>query len=310
MDKNARQFYVFTLLVGAYLLFVFLTHPDHALLAYYHLSVAQYRGIVATVIIPLVVIWYLAFYGFTKLQSYSQMIYKNKDGHYVRWLKEGVMILAFQLPLVALANAILKYAAVNDRHFDSGAVIISHYISLAFPLIAFICIGYGTRGLTEIVKARPSLRAIYIMAASFIVIGTAFTYFVFKGVPNTDLVTHPLNQAVYDLPNWALLITIVMPYVFMWFAGLLGAYELYLYGRKTPGIVYRRSWNLLALGCGWIILTSICTQYLTALAGHIDILKINALLIVIYSLLILLAGGYLLLALGAKKLQRIEEVFA
>jgi sulfite exporter TauE/SafE len=98
-----------------------------------------------------------------------------------------------------------------------------------------------------------------------------------------------------------------MPYIYTWFIGLLAAYEIYLYAFKTPGIIYRRALKLLALGLGWTIAVSVLSQYITTLT-KVRLLKINALLILVYSLLILLAVGYLLVAWGAKKLQRIEEV--
>src|SRR6185437_9790703 len=102
-------------------------------------------------------------------------------------------------------------------------IIVSHYLSLVFPLIAFIFISFGARRLTELVKARPSQAAVYTLAASFIIIGAGFTFFVFEGVPIHGLF-QPTNRAVYDLPYWLLFFTIVVPYIFTWFIGLLAAY--------------------------------------------------------------------------------------
>jgi len=57
-----------------------------------------------------------------------------------------------------------------------------------------------------------------------------------------------------------------------------------------------------------VILTSITLQYVTTLTDRLTHLRISAVLIILYLLLIMLALGYVMIALGAKKLRKIEEV--
>ncbi len=94
----------------------------------------------------------------------------------------------------------------------------------------------------------------------------------------------------------------------MWFIGLLSAYEIFLYRVKAPGIIYRQSWQQLALGVSSLIALSITLQYLTTITEQLNKLSLDRALLVIYALLILLAISYVLVALGVRNLKKIEEV--
>jgi hypothetical protein len=113
---------------------------------------------------------------------------------------------------------------------------------------------------------------------------------------------------VYHMSIWLILTTLAAPYIFMWFTGLPATYELYRYSRKVRGIVYRKSWGLLAFGIGWLIVVSIGLQYLSTVTGRLGNLSIYWLLIIIYSLLLVLCIGFILIATGTRKLRKIEEV--
>jgi hypothetical protein len=293
--------------IAIYVVFTFLATPSHAILQHYHLSHVGYRLIIATVAVPLVIIWFTAYYGFRKLSNYSDTIKANKDGKFVSQISRGLTVLVFQLPITSSVSSVLSLIAEHHPRFDPTSTILQHYIKIVLPLIAFLFISYGSRGLSEIVKRRPTQRATYILALIFIIIGAAFTYFAFHGVPATALV-NSTNQAEFFLPTWLIFFTIVIPNIFTWYIGLLAAYEIYLFRSKITGIIYRHGWEYLAGGLAEIIAVSIFYEYLTLLSSHLTRLKVNALLLIVYAALILLAVGYALVAVGARKLQKIEEV--
>ena len=95
---------------------------------------------------------------------------------------------------------------------------------------------------------------------------------------------------------------------FVWFIGVLAAGDIYAYNHKIKGLVYKNGVGLLALGTAFIIFASILLQYLVTLSARLLQLKLTPILVIIYPLLIVISIGYILVALGAKKLQRIEEV--
>jgi hypothetical protein len=307
VTKRAIQLYSYLCVIVIYVVFTFIVSPTPLILHHYHLSLAGYRWIIATVVVPLVIIWLTAYYGYRKLHTYADTIKKNKDGTFVTQISNGVTFLVFQLPFTSALGSVLNYIAQDHPHFEPTSMILQHYIKILFPLLAFLYIGYGSRGLTELVKRRPSQRATYVLALIFIIIGAAFTFFVFHGVPGSSLVK-PANQAQFFLPTWLIFFTIVIPNIFTWYIGLLAAYEIYLFRSKVTGILYRRGWEFLAAGLAEIIAVSIFYEYLTLLSSHLTRLRVNALLLIVYVALILLAGGYVLIAVGARKLQKIEEV--
>lgn len=308
MNKHTRRLlYFFLPAIGIYLAIVFAFKPSPLVLKTFGATHFKYWVVVSTVDILSAIIWLIAYYGFSYLQNYADTIKNNpRDGIAVAKLTRGFMILVFQLPITSLVSTALMRLAQHTPRLLPSTTIISHYVSMLLPLLAFIYISYGARGLTESVKQRPSQRATLSLTILLIVMGTAFTFLLFKGIPH-NLINSPYNQAVYYLPNWLLLFTLVIPYIFTWFVGIFAAYETYLYMLKTPGILYRRAWKYLVLGFGWIIAVSALSQYVTVLT-RVRVLEINALLFIVYGLLVFLSIGYILVAVGAKKLQRIEEV--
>jgi hypothetical protein len=66
--------------------------------------------------------------------------------------------------------------------------------------------------------------------------------------------------------------------------------------------------NLLAKGIGGVILISILIQFLTTASARLNRLNLTPLLIIVYCLLLLYGIAYGFIAVGAKRLKRIEEV--
>lgn len=70
-------------------------------------------------------------------------------------------------------------------------------------------------------------------------------------------------------------------------------------------IVYRKSWKLLIAGIAAIILLSIVLQYLGMVPSWLTSLSLAWILL--YVLLLLLAGAFILVALGAQRPTNIEK---
>ena len=245
------------------------------------------------------IIWFAGFYGYAKLRTYSSLIHGNKDGLEVEKLTKGILLLVLWLPVSSVISAILNYFALKHPSWLATVTIINHYISLLLPLVGFVFISMGARGLSRLVKQRPSQKATNVM--TLLTIYTGLLYFRFVATTNDRLM-------VYHMSIWLILTTLVAPYIYMWAIGLMAAYEIYLYRQKVSGVVYRKSWGFLAFGLGWLIVMSIIVQYLTTLTARLNDISIYGLLAIIYSLLIVLSAGFVLIALGARRLQKIEEV--
>lgn len=298
MRIRSKIFYLYSIFVLLYAAAALIPRPSDTL-ARYDLNALQYRLLMLSIVIPLALIWYAAFYGYAKLRTYADTIRDTPDGRHVSRITTGVMILAIGLPVSSLVSSAANILANHYGGLDIASDIFRHYISLAVPLAGFIFIGMGARGLSDISKQRPTYRAFNILAAVFIAISVTYCYVMVSTQGPGDR---------FHLPVWLLLTTIVMPYLYSWYIGIHAAHGIHLYSRKAPGTLYRQTWNLLSVGVASIIVMQIVLQYVGAITAPLANIQLMRLLMIVYVLLVLMSIGYLIVAVGAKRLQKIEEV--
>jgi hypothetical protein len=296
---KSKIFYWYAAFLLAFLGLTLLPAPDRATLTRYHLSPLGLRLLDITIIIPEAIIWFIAFYGYHKLHRYGQLIKQDKEGRQVNRLSRGLLFLSISLPITTIISSILTLIASRHAGFSASATIISNYINVIFPLIAFIWISWGARGLSNLAKTRPRLPVIHLVMILVIVLGVVFCSLI--------VLSHRHLRTTYHLSPELVMLTLGAPYMYIWFLGLQASAELLEYSRKLVGIVYRKAWNLFIAGLAAIIFVSILLQYLTTLSSWLTSLSLSSVLLLLYTLLILLSGAYIVLALGAKKLTAIEE---
>jgi hypothetical protein len=299
MNLKSRAFYAYISFVILYVALTFLTPPNKAVMHQYHLSTTGARFLSSSVVLPLILIWFAAFYGFSKLLRYAEFIKRSKDGKQVAILARGVEYLALWLPISSCVSAILNIWTEHHPGFANASTIISGYVSLVIPFLGFITISVGARNLVDNIRQRPARLTIQVITLLLALSGVIYCYFAFTG---------PHIRSIYHLPSWLLVSTIIVPYLFMWFVGMMATSEIALYAHKASGVIYRSGWRLLAAGLGGMIITSVSLQYIVTLTDRLSHLKIGVLMGLIYLLLLAMASSFVLIALGAKKLQRIEEV--
>ena len=302
MKFRSKTFYSFVILAIIYASINLLAAPPRTTLQKYNVSSTSLHLLNLTVVVPVVSIWFVALYGYQKLRKYTSYIQdnKNRESTAVLTLTRGIMILAYWLPINSTLSAILNLLARHHPALLPYATITINYLALLLPLIAILFISRGARALTDASKQRPPQNGVNIMAIVLIIAGVLYGYLVASARTHID--------SIYHLPLVVVLLTLVVPYIFCWFLGLLAAYEIHLYTKKVRGVIYRKSWNALAFGIMWIILFSILLQYLTSVSAKLGNLSLAWLLVLIYTILPVMAIGYVFVAVGAKRLTKIEEV--
>lgn len=300
MKWHSRTFLFFVILAVLYVFISLVVAPPRATLQKYHMSSTSLRVLNTTVVVPVIAVWFLALYGYQKLHDYSQELNGSKEGAYVKELTTGVLVLAFWLPISSTTSAVLNLAARNHPELLAPATVITNYMSLIFPLVALYFINSAARKLSDLSKLRLAPRNINFMALALIVAGVAYGFLVASAQNDLD--------AIYHLPMPLVLLTLVIPYIFSWFLGLLAVFYLHAYGKSVPGIIFRKSWNWFAFGLVWIIVCLIALQYTTAVSAKLGDMPVGTLLMLTYGLLLLMGLGFAFLAAGAKKLKMIEEV--
>lgn len=299
MKPRSKLLYSYIIFVVVYCLLTLLPAPDRTTLVKYHLHPTGLRLLDATLLVPIFVMWFAVFYGYGRLHRYSQLIKRERDGKQVVKLANGLLILALGLPLNSIiGNALALYARTHPG-FAAPATIISNYIGVAYPLAAFIFINSGTRGLNAFSREHPSFLLGNAVVLADIILGVIFCTLIAHA--------HHSLQNSYHMSSGLVMLTFAIPYMYMWFLGMYAVAEMYTYSQQLSGVLYRKAWDRLAFGLGTIIILDILLQYLGTLAAWLNSLTLAGVLGLLYVLLLLLAGGFIVVALGTKELMKIEE---
>jgi hypothetical protein len=213
--------------------------------------------------------------------------------------------LAWSLPVSALLMLVLSAAADQWPSLYSAAVIISNYVNMALSVIAFSIIGGASRGLVNQAKLKFSLGSVRSIIVLFLIAGVTYCYLTFR---HFDLTSLNSTHNSYYLAIWLMVISVMIPYLYAWFSGLLAAYEIDLFSKRADGVLYRQALRLLVIGLLTIIISFVALQYMNSLHPGIGPLSLNYQTVLTLIFRIIGGAGFILLALGALRLKKIEEV--
>ena len=288
-----------------YIVLIFVLPANEATLRTHHLSAWQYRLTLLAVTLPLVLAWVVAFVGYARLREYVQLVRKTPEGVHFDKLATGTAWLAWSLPLPAIVVLLLGGLANHWPGFYATSIIISNYLELALPLVAFSIIGVASRGLVNQAKLKISLLSSRLIMLLLLAAGVLYCYLAFQ---HLDLSSLGSTHNPYFLPLWLMVLSLIIPYLYAWFVGLVAAYEITLFSRQTTGVLYHQALRLLALGLVVIIASSIAQQYISGVQPRTNHL-IFGYHMVLSSIFYVLSGvGFALLAIGANRLKKIEEI--
>jgi hypothetical protein len=303
MTYGKRLLVVFSVLAGIYIFLNLALPIDPTLLSRYRVSAGHLRFLTMMVTLPLVAIWYIAFYGFLRTYEYARSIRAGRDGRAFMEIARGLKWLAFTFPAGAIVRQILNYLAQRNTDLQPTATISRNYLGVVFALIAFILISRGAIELGRIAQKRFSTTEQHYGTLGVIVFSVLYTFLVIERPQATNQL-----QRAYFLPTWLILATLVIPYLYAWYRGLIAAYYIYFYGHRVSGQLYRRGLIYFGAGLAAVILFSIVSQLILTVSASLNKMELTPILITIYVLLFLSASGYVAIAIGARKLKRIEEV--
>lgn len=257
------------------------------------------RLLIITIIIPISLIWMLAFYGYSRINSYAESLKNHTDGHGFKLIAQGLLLLAVGLLLGGVTDSLLNIFLDDYREHESTIGVIKNYISVIFSLLTFTFIGRGASMLIGLLKIKNTEfnQHCWVTVGAFL--SSLFTFLV--------LIRPEDGHKVYYVPDIIILITIVLPFSYAWYRGLLAAYHLAIYERRVKGSLYKKALWRLHTGIVAIVIASIMLQFLIAVSASLTYLNLTPLLLIIYVLVLVIGSGYLLIASGARNLQKIEE---
>lgn len=304
-SQTTRSLQWCALLSVLYICLIFIMPVNHVTYINHVLTPLQYRFAMAAIAIPTILVWFVAFFGYAKLREYSLKIPESKEGPHFNKLANGCMWLAWSLPVIIISSYFLNHIATRTASFHPTAIIVSNYLALIVPLVAFIIISAAAGGMVS--SARPNLNLVSarLTMLAFLATGVAYCFAVFRNLDLASL-TSPHNP--YYLPVWLMILTIIIPYLYAWFIGLFAVYEITLFTLKVRGLLYRQALLSVAIGLVVIIISSIALQYINSVIPRSGILVFDYRLSLTLLFRIIGGVGFIILATGANRLKKIEEV--
>jgi hypothetical protein len=288
-----------------YLGLIFVLPVNHVTMQHYNLSVIEYRVVTAVIAIPVILVWFAAFWGYAKLREYSAAIAKSKEGPYFAKLGTGCIWLAWSLPLTTISGAILTGFGDRWPNFHPSAIILTNYIALIVPLIAFIIIGLAARDMIGKSRLNFDLPSARLTMVLFLGGGLLYCFLVFRSLDLTSLTS---THNSYFLPVWLMIVSVIIPYLYAWCIGLLAAYEIMLFSVNVRGLLYRRALLFMVIGLVAVILSSIALQYINSVVPRTGALVFDYKLLLTLVFRVVSGLGFFVLAIGASRLKKIEEV--
>jgi hypothetical protein len=161
-------------------------------------------------------------------------------------------------------------------------------------------LGTGARMLSSSVDIKASLNSSRLFGLIFIILCVVFT--------RSTVTTHHYGGNPYYLSIYTLVITLVIPYLYSWFIGLVSAFDIWLYSQGLRGVLYKKAFSQLSWGLAITIIGLVAIQFVTSVYGNATDKSLTFVFILIYALLAILLLGLSLMALGTNKLKKIEEV--
>lgn len=305
--KFNKHYLVCGLLGIIYTLLTILIPPEASTLTKYSLSPTQAKLLGLTVALPYIVIWFTAFYGYIQCSKYAALLGDTKDGIALRRISTGLTYLAVGLPVSAISSVLFNYAATLNPRLQPINTIFTNYLALTLVMIGFVYINKGASILRMTILKKNTTPIMFAAVLIFVVFCVVYIYVTLTN-PARQFPTAQSARAAYYLPDFLIVTTIIIPYLLAWYWGFRAAYKIHSYQKNVQGIIYQNSLSFLSKGVAAVVVSLIFLRFFVSLSTVFSALTLKVLLLVIYGLLIVIAIGYTLIALGAKKMRKIEEV--
>lgn len=297
----------FVLLAFIYIGQTLFLPKDQATLERYNLSTTQLNLLLITIIIPYLVIWFIALGGYLGLRAYAASIRKSRDGVALSTISLGLLFLVSWMPLSAVFGAQTDYMERSNHGLTPTMVIINNYFNLIIMAAAFYFLYKGSLRLLGIVKKAVAPGLPQWLILPYIALAALYVFLVLNDAARQTPTTS-VNIASYYLPDWLIVTTIIIPRLIIWFWGLHAIYNVATYQLKVKGSIYKEALNDTAKGLSWVIVAAIVLRCFQSLSVQLSELTLGFILLIVYALLVLMSIGYILISRGAKNLKRIEEL--
>ncbi len=283
------------------------------------------RLIQVSFIVPIMLIWAFGAYALNGLRKYIDVIKGAPEAKGLTRMAMGIGMLLFGLAFNSFIGAIRgHYNPLNYYDDVLGVIsatttrldvlktftILTNYLSVFFTVVPYALMFAGAWALlkTSNLTADFKNRLFFPLFALGLVIMIYLMLFFQNPIRQVPQYPELGQLATYFLPDMIVILTIVIPYFIAWGLGLLAALATDIYKEKVVGAIYKEALTKFSIGFLTIVSTSILFQITGALGSAFINWSLTAILVLVYVLVGILGVGYIMFALGVKKLKKIETV--
>ncbi len=259
-----------------------------------------------TLLLPIVLIWWIAAYGAERFKLYTNHIKQHKDGRAFDKISTGLVILVASIILNGLFSVLRGWA--DKDGWLAAYTNLANHVAVIGPLIAYSFMYAGSADLKKQVrKKRPNSKDLLVVALLMLAIAAIYLKFLlsYKYLSTTP---DPARYSSYYMSSTLVALTIALPYILGWFLGIKAAFNIIEYRRAVKGVVYKSMLLKLVIGILAVIGFYFIVQLLTLFSTFIARAGLGSILLVVYLLIISYSIGFLYIAAGAKQLSKIDRV--
>lgn len=271
----------------------------------FDLNNTQLHLVQLTFVVPILFIWFLIVFGGIRFKNYALLIKGSQEARGLSLVADSLLLIAFGGIVVNLFGLLRTYVGLQ---FTEEFAITRNYLNLALQLASYGLLYIGSRRMVKSVEEK-SPASHRVILPQLIVAGLVAVYAALMFTNQYRNATpDPTKFTSFYLPDALLLLTIIVPYAFVWTIAAGALVNLRIFANGVKGIVYRDAIRRLVLGMTFVVGFAIALGMLSSLSGIFAGSSLQFVLAFIYIILILYATGFLIIASGARKLSRIEEV--
>lgn len=305
VPRLSRSSQIFIALMALYVALTFILPVNPSSAKDFEVSEAQYRYLLLIVKIPLIAAWSIAFYSYRRLREYANQIKDAPEGADYSSMARGTGWLAWGFAIAPIISSLIGVVAIDHPVFRTIGAQYNNFTYLLVTVVGLSYIAGGIHRLARRSKVAFEMRHIRTIVGVLVAASVVFCALLASRLQDGGL-GNSYNS--FYLPNGLVWSVIVIPYLYAWCLGIIAAFELATVARQTSGIIYKRALAYLTIGIVIIILCMTTLQYFRAFFPRGGGLAVNGTLITVYLMYALNAVGSVLLAIGVKKLKRIEDI--
>jgi hypothetical protein len=255
----------------------------------------------ATIALPEIAIWLIAFMGVGRLKRYAASIHGNRDGEALNYVANALLLMALYVVTLTMASTLV--AESKGHPFDRAAVVLGNHLPLLIVLASASLLFVGALKLNKLVPLHIAGRQQALTGVLYLAMATAFAANFYHIEPQL-LPYNGLPRFVISR-GW-LMLTYVLPHLITWGLGLYACASIANYAIHTKGAIYKELLRSLSQG---VLLVFVCT-FLAQLfiISNVSLDKLSVNLVLIYGLLLAGSYGFWLIYKGAENLQKIENI--